>query len=80
MQNEQTNEFISLLLYKNQPMPYLLDIVNETEKAYQLKNQDGQLTWLPKKVLSYDDNYRVYKMADWFRKKLSFTQLSILQG
>jgi len=80
MQMKQTNDFISLVLYTNQPMPYILDVVNETEKAYQLKNQEGQLTWLPKSILNYDDNYRVHKMATWFRKKMSFTQLSIIQG
>jgi len=79
MQNEQTT-FISLMMYSNQPMPYILDVVKETEKAYELKNQCNKSIWLPKSVITFDDNLRVFKMATWFRKKLTNIQISIIQG
>jgi len=78
MQNEQKT-FLQLILWDNQPSLYTVDVVKETEKAYQVANEyTKRAIWLPKSVLKYNDEYRAHKVATWFRKKMTDYQLNAI--
>jgi hypothetical protein len=62
----------------------ILDVIGETEKAYNVKNRDcGRTCWIPKSglylrkpgVATYEDEYEVH---DWFYNRMSNPQMKVL--
>jgi hypothetical protein len=75
------NQVIYIALYTQQPMISDFEIVKQTEKAYQVKNNRGKTMWLPKNGLKniYGVNEQ-YNIAPWFRRKLENWQINFLQS
>lgn len=76
-----TNQVIYIALHKQQPMIGDFEIIKETEKAYQIKNNENKTMWLPKKGLkNIGDLKNQYTIAAWFKRKLENWQVGFLQS
>lgn len=74
----------TLVIHANPYDSAIVEIIKETEKAYQVKNIDcGRMCWIPKAGLkqykpgvpSYENEY---KLALWFEGKLDLRQEKVL--
>ena len=76
-----TTQVIYIALHTQQPMISDFEIIKETEKAYQVKNNREKTMWLPKKGLkSIDGLNNQYTIAAWFKRKLENWQVGFLQS
>lgn len=76
-----TAQIIYIALWSNQSMISDFEIVKETEKAYQVKNNEEKTMWLPKKGLKNIDGLsNQYTIAPWFKRRLENWQVSFLQS
>ena len=80
MENLTTGNEIFLTTHKAMAMPSYFNIVKDSEKAIQLKNSNNKTVWMPKSAIKWDEKFRCFFVADWFRKKMEIWQLSILQS
>ena len=80
MENFNLNDELYLTAYKAQALPSYFTVTAVTAKALQLTNHENKSLWLPKSVIKFDEKYRCYFVADYFRRKLENWQLSRLQA
>jgi hypothetical protein len=74
----------SLVVHANKFDSAILEVIKETEKAYQVRNVDcGRMCWIPKSglkaykpgVATYENEYEV---ANWFWSKMNLMQEKVL--
>jgi hypothetical protein len=76
-----TTQEIYIALHAHQPMIGCFEIIKQSEKAYQVKNNEDKTMWLPKKGLKNIDGLNdQYTIAPWFKRKLENWQVSFLQS
>lgn len=80
MKSFEINTEIFLTAYKRQAMPSFFLITQCSDKAMKIQNNEGKSMWIPKSVVKWDDEFKSFYVADWFRKKLENWQISILQA
>jgi hypothetical protein len=63
-------KIIFLTTNENSPFPHLINIIEETEKAYKLQNEYKTYSlWIPKKALKLIcKTSDCYTFESWFRK------------
>jgi len=72
LENSIKTGFITFVYHTSANMAITLEVIKETEKAVQFKNDHNNKTvWMPKTGIEFCDKYRVFTLKSWLKMSIS---------